>query len=205
MHPKVFASFDEICRVHGKAGTVLEVGAVARANTLLMLPSLATAEERIGVSLEPEAQIDGCVILQRNANDLTCFESNRFDVVLCNSVLEHDPAFWLSLAEMRRVAKPGALIAIGVPGYSIPRAGLSRPLLALLTLFLPRKSAARIAIDAHLIGTPVLGLHDFPGDYYRYSEQACREVLLSGLLPIEVRRVLNPPRFIAAGRKPAED
>ncbi len=203
MHPAVFASFDEICRAHGKAGAVLEVGAVPRAETLLMLPSLAAAKERIGVSLEPEARIDGCVILQRNANDLTCFESNRFDVVLCNSVLEHDPAFWLSLAEMRRVAKPGALLVIGVPGYSAPRAGMVRPLLALLARFLPPTSAARSAIDTHLVGTPVLGLHDFPGDYYRFSEQACCEVLLCGLQTIEVRRVLNPPRFIAAGRKPS--
>jgi SAM-dependent methyltransferase len=167
-----------------------------------MLPSLATATERIGVSLEHESRIDGCTILQRDAHDLSCFESNRFDVVLCNAVLEHDPAFWLSLAEMRRVAKLGGLLVIGVPGYGIPQASLWRPFLALLARCFPPMSAARTRIEEHLIGTPVLGLHDFPKDFYRFSEQACRDVLLAGLQLLEVRRVLNPPRFIAAGRKP---
>lgn len=202
MHPAVFATFDDICRAHAKAGAVLEIGAVPHADTLLMLPSLAAAMQRTGVSLEPESSIDGCIILQRDVHDLSCFESDRFDVVLCNAVLEHDPAFWLSLAEMRRVAKPGGLMVIGVPGYAIPPAGFWRPLLALLARRLPSKSAAKTKIEEHLIGTPVLGLHDFPKDFYRFSEQACREVLLAGLQPLDFRRVLNPPRFIVAGRKP---
>ena len=164
MHPTVFASFDEMCRSHATGGAVLEIGAVPQADTLLMLPSLAAAKERVGVSLDGESRIGGCAILKRDAHDLSCFESNRFDVVLCNSVLEHDPAFWLSLAEMRRVAKPGGLLMIGAPGYAIPKAGLWRPLLSLLARCFPQKSAARARIEAHLIGTPVLGLHNFPKD-----------------------------------------
>lgn len=201
MHPAVFATFDDICRRHATAGVVLEVGAAPHADTLLMLPSLAASKERIGVSLETESRIDGFTILQRDVHDLSCFESDRFDIILCNAVLEHDPTFWLSLAEMRRVAKPGGLLVIGVPGYAIPPAGFWRPLLALLTRCLPGKSATRTRIEEHLAGTPVLGLHDFPGDFYRFSEQACREVLLAGMQPLEFRRVLNPPRFIVAGRK----
>jgi hypothetical protein len=45
-------------------------------------------------------------------------------------------------------------------------------------------------------------LHYYPRDYYRFSEQACKDILLGGLEPIEIRRVLSPPRFVAAGRLP---
>jgi hypothetical protein len=112
-------------------------------------------------------------------------------------VLEHDPEFWLTLAEMRRVAKAGALIVIGVPGFaSAPASRLRDHLNRLRRL----PSPWRRAIEAHLTGTPVLPPHEFPGDYYRFSEQACREVLMEGLKPLEIRLVLDPPRFVAAGR-----
>jgi SAM-dependent methyltransferase len=132
-----------------------------------------------------------------------CFEAGRFDVVLCNSVLEHDGKFWLSLAEMRRVAKPGALLVIGVPGYGAPGAGHWRYLLSRLARLPILGRPFEATIGAYLASTSVLGLHGSPGDYYRFSEQACREILLAGLELIEVRRVLDPPRFVAVGRLPS--
>jgi hypothetical protein len=63
-------------------------------------------------------------------------------------------------------------------------------------------SSLKTTIEAYLASTPVLGLHYYPRDYYRFSEQACKDILLGGLEPIEIRRVLSPPRFVAAGRLP---
>jgi SAM-dependent methyltransferase len=202
MHAAVFSTFDAICRVQAVSGAVLEVGAVPSPDTLLMLPALAAATERVGVNLEQPSEIGGYPILQADAHDLRCFETDRFDAVLCNSVLEHDATFWLSLAEMRRVAKPGALVVIGVPGYSAPGAGHWRYLVAHLARLPVPMSSLKTTIEAYLASTPVLGLHDYPRDYYRFSEQACKDILLGGLEPIEIRRVLSPPRFVAAGRLP---
>jgi SAM-dependent methyltransferase len=204
MHAAVFSAFDSICRSESAGGAVLEVGAVPSLDTLLMLPALAAAKERVGVNIAPPSEIGGCAILQRDAHDLSCFEAGRFDTILCNSMLEHDASFWLTLHEMRRVARPGALFVIGVPGFATPGAGHWRFLLSKLARLPALPRLWKTAIGSYLAGTPVLGLHNFPGDYYRFSEQACREVLLAGLAAIDVRRVLDPPRFIAVGRLPRE-
>lgn len=50
--------------------------------------------------------------------DACCMESIRdesFDLVICCSVLEHIPRFWLAAAEIQRVARRGGMIWIGVP------------------------------------------------------------------------------------------
>ncbi len=94
VHPKVFAEFDRICRTRSAGGAVLEIGAVPSEESLLRLPSLAHATEKIGVSLDGPSRFADFEILAANANDLSRFEDGRFDTVLCNSVLEHDPRFW---------------------------------------------------------------------------------------------------------------
>jgi len=200
MHPAIFTAFDDICRRQSAGAPVLEIGATPGKDTLLMLPSLARLGERIGVNIAPASEIGGCPIVQCNSHDLSRFDAGHFATILCNSMLEHDPRFWLTLAEMRRVASRGALIVIGVPGFAGAPPGAMRGLLNRLRR-LP--SPWRPAIEAHLAGTPVLPPHDFPGDYYRFSEQACREVLMNGLELVEIRRLLDPPRFVAAGRVPA--
>jgi methyltransferase family protein len=199
MHPAIFAAFDDICRRQSASGPVLEIGATATSDTLLMLPSLAGLRERVGVNIVPPSEIGGCPIVQCNAHDLSRFETGHFATILCNSMLEHDPQFWLTLAEIRRVARSGALIGIGVPGFAPAAPGRMRNLLNRLRR-LP--TPWRPEIESHLAGTPVLPPHDFPGDYYRFSEQACREVLMAGLELIEIHRLLDPPRFVAAGRVP---
>jgi hypothetical protein len=39
----------------------------------------------------------------------------------------------------------------------------------------------------------------FPGDYYRLSEQAVRDVFLEGMKDVSIRTVLVPPRITDAG------
>jgi len=201
MHDVVFAAFDQMCRRRGAGGRVLEIGAVPGHATLLRLPALANATSRIGLSLDEPFRDGDLQILQGNAHEMSAFSDASFDTVLCNAVLEHDPLFWLTLSEMRRVARAGALIAIGVPGYTHTRFPLTRPLRRLRTLpIVGRRIRGRFEwLEA---SAATLGIHNFPGDYYRFSEQAMREVLLHDLRDIQVSEVMRPPRLIGSGFRP---
>lgn len=194
MHPAVFREFDRICRTRGAGGAVLEIGAVPSPDTLLCLPALAGAADRLGVNLDGPHDRAGFHIARGDAHQLD-LPAARFDTIVCNSVLEHDPHFWRTLAEMRRVARPGALIVIGVPAFAPapPRRWIRR------VRALPLLGAR---VEPLLASTPTLVPHDFPGDYYRFSAQAMREVLLAGLESIEVGTLLSPPRVIGSGFVP---
>jgi hypothetical protein len=201
MHPAVYHVFEEICAAAAIRGRVLEVGAVPGPESLLRISCLGGAEARVGLNLEGGGVCDGYEIRTGNANAMTGFIDGEFSAVLCNATLEHDRCFWRTIAEIHRVTGPGGLIAIGVPGY----AGMG-----LATFAPPGSWCGRVLTwfargsyaDLFGAGTVTLGVHNFPGDYYRFSEQAVREVFLAGLLNVKVRIVLNPPRIIAWGRKP---
>ncbi|MFM7844883.1 MAG: methyltransferase domain-containing protein [Planctomycetota bacterium] len=136
-----------------------------------------------------------------NANCMEMFADRYFGCVLCNSTLEHDPFVWKTVAEIRRVTMPGGLVVIGVPGYrgmgpralAPPHSLLGRGLAWLATL--TRNDALRA-------GTITLGEHFFPGDYYRFTEQAMREVLLQHFLSPQCRWIMTPPRIIGWARQP---
>lgn len=203
MHSEMFAAFDEICRQQNAAGRVLEIGAMPSPDTLLALPSLAGVAEKIGINLDGPSHGADFRIVGGNANAMTMFANASFDVILCNSMLEHDRRFWLTLAEIRRVGRPGALVAIGVPGYAELRMPMRRLGKWLAKLPLLGRSL-RLQLPALSAGTPTLALHNMPGDYHRFSEQAVREMFLDGLEAPRVRRLLTPPRFIGWGRLPRE-
>ena len=61
---------------------------------------------------------DDITAVAGNANDMTLFEDETFDLVMSNATLEHDKHFWLSLAEVRRVLAPGGLLVIGASGFT---------------------------------------------------------------------------------------
>ena len=103
-----------------------------------------------------------------------------FDLVMSNATLEHDKHFWLSLAEMRRVLAPGGLLIIGTPGY--------------------KKNPER----DHGKSTHTYRVH-YHFDYYRFSDQAFRDVFFDGMEDVAVRGILNPPRIIGLGFKPGSD
>jgi len=205
MHPAVYRVFAEVCAGADIHGPVLEVGAVPGPNCLLRLPGLENAHPKIGLNLDVgdngsdrDAQYE---IVKGDANDMSRFADGQFAAVLSNATLEHDRCFWKTVGEVHRVTSSGGLIAIGVPGY----AGMG------LATLVPRRSLFGWLLRWHgrgahadmiQAGTVTLGVHLFPGDFYRFSEQAVREVFMAGLLNVSVRTVLNPPRFIAWGRKP---
>jgi len=120
---------------------------------------------------------DDITAVAGNANDMTLFEDETFDLVLSNATLEHDKHFWLSLAEVRRVLAPGGMLVIGAPGF--------------------RKNPER----DHGRSTHTYRVH-YRFDYYRFSDQAFREVFFEGMEDVHVQSVLEPPRFIGHGFKP---
>jgi ubiquinone/menaquinone biosynthesis C-methylase UbiE len=132
---------------------------------------------------------------------MDCFPDNRFDVVLCNAVLEHDKYFWKTLSEIKRVTKPGGLIVIGVPGYAKLRAEKVKGLWSRMPLI--RRLQSHQYINMLFTATVTFQIHNWPGDYYRFSPQSMREVFLEGLEQIDVRTVMLPPRIIGVGTKPA--
>ncbi len=202
MHPAVFAEFDRVCAAHGAGGAVLEIGALPSDESLLCLAALAGASEKVGVDLVAAGRHRDFAIVRMNANTLEGFPDARFDTILCNAVLEHDPCFWRTLAAIRRVARPGALVAIGVPGFDRLAPAPWRTLLRRLRAapLIGRRFAG--PLDPLLAATPTLVPHEGPGDYYRFSPRAVREVFFAGMRDVEVRTLLSPPRVIGAGRMP---
>jgi ubiquinone/menaquinone biosynthesis C-methylase UbiE len=105
-----------VAQHHPRPRRVLEVGTWP-ITTLLNLPGLEHAEERVGVDLEHEHQGAGWSIVKANAHQLPKEWHQRFDLIMCNAMLEHDPQFWQTLGEVRRVAAVGALVIYGAPGF----------------------------------------------------------------------------------------
>lgn len=155
----------------------LEVGGLMGADSLLRFPELAGAE-RYCLNLVELPSEDGITAVVGNANDMRdVFKDDMFDLVVCSATLEHDKRFWLSVAEMRRVLKPGGLLIISVPGYV--------------------KDEERDQGRA----THTYRVH-YSFDYYRFSEQAVREVFFEGMRRVRVKPVMFPPRIFGHGYKP---
>jgi SAM-dependent methyltransferase len=155
--------------------SVLEVGGVAGPKSLLDAPALA-ASKRVVLNMAHVEPSPGVEDVLGNANDMP-FDDESFDLVMTISTLEHDKFFWRSLAEMKRVLMPGGLLIIGVPGFVKD----------------PERDRGR--------WTRTYRVH-FAFDYYRFSEQAVREVFFEGMERVGVQHLLVPPRIVGHGYKP---
>jgi hypothetical protein len=185
VHPKIQARFIEIIRTSGlKPDRALEIGGYVNENSLLLSPALE-GSERYCLNLNRMRTDTPIKPVVGNANDMHMFEDDSFDLVLSNATLEHDKYFWRSLAEIRRVTRPGGLVIIGVPGYTKNRDEASGT---------TRRGRGTVTFPVH-----------YRFDYYRFSEQAVRDVFLEGMEDVAVFPMLLPPRIIGHGRKPAPD
>jgi SAM-dependent methyltransferase len=183
MSPKVFAAFADIVRkrFHPSARpSVLEIGASAW--TLLAIPQFAHVR-RVALNLrfnDPAALSKEADLIVGNSNALG-FPDESFDCVMSCSAMEHDPYFWRTVSETRRVLKKGGLFVVGVPVYRTLPTDCRRT-----TLTYARHGLA------------------YNADFYRFSEQAVREIFFEGYAAVTdevlVRRYPNP-YLVAAGRK----
>jgi SAM-dependent methyltransferase len=191
MHPKIYACFEEILGRFSITGSVWEVGAVPTRESLLLSPLLASATKRVGINLDggrsmrafaPQLDRLGFEMVCRDANHMSCFADGEFQVVLSSSTAEHDRSFWLTLQEMRRVLAAGGLMIVSVPGFV---RGIRFPRMPLVTY-------------THRV-------HEWPGDFYRFSEQACSEVFFADFERREQKVIMTGrvPYIITAGIKPA--
>ena len=179
-------------------GRVLEIGASPHHPNLLTLPSLKDASLRIGVGLDGSIDADDYTILHQDAHDLSSFQDQSFDLVISNSMLEHDPQFWVTLQEAHRVLARGGWMMVGVPSFGnkgeIP---LSKNILDAII----SDPNGKKYLNMFRASSLTLSVHNFPGDFYRFSAQAMKEVILQGLVEINVISVMQPPRVLGMGRK----
>lgn len=204
MHGVVLeAYFDAFRRFPPPGSDVLELGSIER-TAKGFLAGLPSNTRYLGVNLDVEAEGEGWRIVRGNANDLD-LEDASFDAVICNAMLEHDPAFWLSLAEAKRVLRAGGILYLGAPGFSADVSHLARLGLR-INGALERLGWGKRIIRSHLFGglisTRTYPFHGRPGDYWRFSPEAMRRVLLADMDVLEVREVYFPPRILGVGRKP---
>lgn len=201
MSPDLFEEFERILAGRDVGDRILEIGAVPTSHSLLNMKRFSSVKELIGVNLDggesykqgDSSQNNKYKIIKANSNDLSCFSDNYFDTVLSNSVIEHDKFFWKSLAEIRRVARKGALVVIASPGFDelqnirkFPRNDFKKRLI--------QKIFSRV-----YRGVPTLKIHGWPHDYYRFSPQAYREVIMEGMSDVQIYSIKIPPRIFGIG------
>lgn len=199
MHPKIFQEFEAICAPHNITGSVLEIGAIPSHMSLLGLNALKHATEKIGINLDGPYEFADFKILKGNGNHMDCFEDEKFDLVLCNATLEHDQYFWKTIAEIKRVTKKAGLVVIGVPGYQ--RTKMDRWQDKAKTWPILNTLRHKQYLDIFFSSTVTFQVHNHPGDFYRFSDQAVREVFFDGMEKVETRSVMLPPRIIGYGIK----
>lgn len=182
MSPEVYARFAEVVARRLPAGPriVLEIGAGGW--TLLDIPEFATSR-RFALNLRFDKPTPALLRTTRVIADGNAlpFADASVDCVLSCSMLEHDRWFWRTTAEVRRVLRPGGLFVAGVPIY----------------MTLPTdKDHTTVTYARHGLA--------YNADFYRFSEQAVREVFFEGYEAVTdeviVRRQPNP-YLVAAGRR----
>jgi ubiquinone/menaquinone biosynthesis C-methylase UbiE len=152
----------------------------------------------VGVDLAADESGAREKIIRANAHELP-FEDASFDAVVTSSMFEHDPQFWRSVAEGRRVLAPGGRMYICVPGYSEEMSHTAR-LARRLRNEANERGMARVArLADKAVATRTYPAHMQPHDYYRFSPQAMRVSLLAGFRVLDIRTVLSPPRVHGVG------
>lgn len=183
MSPAVFDCFASIAHrrlPEGRPLTALEVGAGGW--TLLSIP-LFDSGTRIALNRSFSKitdQLANTQMMIGDGNHLP-FPDETFDCVMSCSVLEHDRYFWRSTREVHRVLKPGGIFIAGVPIY----------------MTLPTdKEHTTLTYARHGLA--------YNADYYRFSEQAVREVFFENYTQVTdevIVRLAPNPYLVAAGRK----
>jgi SAM-dependent methyltransferase len=97
---------------------VLDVGSGSPPGSLTYRALFSSSEFRyVGLDVEPGANVD---VVPADSFCWGEFDSESFDVVVSGQMLEHNPYFWITLAEVARVLAEGGLVAIIAPSTGFP-------------------------------------------------------------------------------------
>ncbi len=203
MNPIIYEVFERICLERGVGGPVLEIGAIPNKKSLLSMKALKNVTNKTGISLNGPYEFDGYTIHKGNANSMNCFGNESFNAVLCNATLEHDKFFWKTIGEIQRVTAPGGLVVIGVPGYKYLKVEKMKSILKKYPMI--RNLGRTRFLNLFFSSTITFQMHNAPGDYYRFSEQALKEVIFEDMENVEICSVMVPPRIIGVGTKRKND
>jgi SAM-dependent methyltransferase len=206
MDPVVYSKFESVLEMYAakeKFGKILEVGAVPSEASLLRAKFFDGSQEKIGINLDGPHSYKDIHIVKGNANHMDCFQDEEFDLIVCNAMLEHDPFFWRSISEMKRVLKKGGILIIGVPGFdTLKNEEWNEKFKNILRKFpFLQKVFGRKFLGMLFNSTPTFKLHNYPGDFYRFSPQAMKTVFFDGLEIYDIEGVMVPPRLIGIARK----
>ena len=199
MIPPVQEAFNNLIRRWPPPGShVLELGATRE--TVEGFAPAVSGMDYVGIDLAPTEGDLACGVVQGDANSMPQFGDDTFDAVLTSSMFEHNPKFWLALAEVRRVLRPGGMFYVGVPGFS-DQISTTAQYARSARKRLNRAGATRAAQFAdRAVATRTYPFHDGPHDFFRFSPSAMRDVFLDGYEVLKARALLSPPRLQAAGK-----
>lgn len=100
----------------GRSAPILDVGSRDVNGTIRpLLPQGTTIWGYVGIDWEGGPNVDA----RASGHELP-FRDQTFGTVVCNSTLEHDPFFFLTVRELYRVAQNDATFVIGIPTYGFP-------------------------------------------------------------------------------------
>jgi hypothetical protein len=89
---------------------------------------------------------------------------------------------------------------IGTPGYTyLPFETLKKCFRLLRRVPIGGNLLTHEYLNWLSISTITVQVHNAPGDYYRFSPQAFREVFFEGMRDVEVYSVMFPPIIIGSG------
>jgi len=108
MHASAFQNCEKFANNYDIGDTVLDVGSYdVNGTTRPIFEDMGVSYT--GLDIEDGRNVDVVIA----PGDPLPFGNNRFDTVVSTSCLEHDPAFWITFAEMVRVS--AGLVYVCVP------------------------------------------------------------------------------------------
>lgn len=188
-HVLIQQRIHELLLDYRPVGKVLGVGSSPHSRDLLNLGYFRDSPESfnlVGINLGVPGQFGNFEVIQGDAHKLP-FSTASFSLVLCNSMLEHDHRFWLTLVEIRRVLRLGGMFIAATPGFTADNVKVG------------------VEHDPYSADTENASLtfkvHGAPQDYYRFSRHAYEEVVFDGFGQVAIEEVMIPPRILGYGFK----
>lgn len=117
MHQTSILRFQAFCEAYihagSSSGVMLDVGSKAYGASKSFKDLVPEGWKYIGLDLESGENVD---LVPSHPYAWRELANGSVDVCITGQTFEHNPFFWVTLAEMARVTKPGGLIFVVAPG-----------------------------------------------------------------------------------------